>query len=287
MAGRTSEEVPQLRVHATGADVAPLHPPKPQSLLNVSTWLKSQPGDNVLIGGFIISGTESKQIAVRGMGPSIPVTGKLGDPILNVYDKTGKLISTNDNWNSDRASVLASGLAPIYEREAVSVLTLAPGNYTVTVGGALGGSGIALVEVYDLTPDTNSALANISTRGDVETGDDVMIWRLYHRRPIPPTKVLLRAIGPSLASTGRLPAFWRTRFWSYSDSDGNIIASNDNWRSTQASEIIATTIPPSDDREAKRLYSTLDPGNYTAIAARPKGDATGVALVEVYNLRFD
>ena len=138
VAGRTSEEVPQLRVHATGADVAPLHPPKPQSLLNVSTRLKSQPGDNVLIGGFIISGTESKQIAVRGMGPSIPVTGKLGDPILNVYDKTGKLISTNDNWNSDRASVLASGLAPIYEREAVSILTLAPGNYTVTVGGALG-----------------------------------------------------------------------------------------------------------------------------------------------------
>jgi hypothetical protein len=153
-------QLSQLRVYATGAPVMPLHPPKPQSLLNVSTRLRSQPGDSILIGGFIISGTESKQIAVRGMGPSLPVTGKLIDPILNVYDNAGKLIVSNDNWNSSRASVLSTGLAPVDEHEAVSILTLSPGNYTVTVGGADDGSGVALVEVYDLTPDTNSALAN-------------------------------------------------------------------------------------------------------------------------------
>lgn len=280
VAGKNIEQSAQLRVHATGSDVAPAHPPKPQSLLNVSTRMKSQSGDDVLIGGFIIAGTDPKQIAIRGMGSSLPVIDHLGDPTLNVYDQSGKLIASNDNWNSNRASVLATGLAPLNEHEAATVLTVAPGSYTVTVGGAYGGSGVALVEVYDLTPDTTSALANISTRGDVETGDDVMIGGFIIGADTP-TKVLLRAIGPSLAQQG-LTGLLEDPVLELHDSDGNIIASNDNWRSTQASEIIATTIPPSDDREAA-IVSTLDPGNYTAIV-HGKGDATGVALVEIYNL---
>ena len=200
---RNPDYFPQLRVYATGLDVPPTHPPKPQSLLNVSTRLQDQTGDNALIGGFIISGNASKQIIVRGIGPSLPLGGSLADPILSLYDSNGKLIATNDNWNANRAAVLATGLAPADEHEAAIVMSLAPGAYTAILTSADDTSGIALVEVYDLTADSDSSLANISTRGNVEQDDDVMIGGFIVSADTP-TEVLIRAIGPSLTQYGIL-----------------------------------------------------------------------------------
>lgn len=278
----TSDFVSQLRVYTTGLPSTPLHPPKPKSLLNVSTRLQSQTGDNVLIGGFIITGEESKQIAVRGVAPSLPVDGALADPTIGLYDSTGKLIVSNDNWNSNRSSVLASGLAPANEYESALIITLSPGNYTVILSGADEGSGVALVEAYDLTPDTSSSLANISTRGNVEAGDNVMIGG-FIIGPDAATKVLMRAIGPSLAKTGVSGAL-QDPVLELHGSDGDLIFSNDNWRSTQQADIIATGIPPTDDRESA-IIATLQPGNYTAIV-RGQADSNGVALVEIYNLDY-
>lgn len=272
--------IPQLRAYSTGNEVAPLHPPKPASLLNVSTRLQDQTGDNVLIGGFIISGNEPKQIALRGIGPSLPLDGALADPVIGLYDGSGKLVASNDNWNSDRASVLVTGLAPIDEHEAAMVVTLSPGNYTAILSGADDGSGVALVEVYDLTPDSDSAVANISTRGDVESGDNVMIGGFIIGADTP-TKVLVRAIGPSLAQYGIMGAL-QDPVLELHDGNGTLLSQNDNWRSTQQAAIIATGIPPTDDRESASV-ATLQPGAYTAIL-RGQGNATGVALVEVYNL---
>jgi YVTN family beta-propeller protein len=273
------QNLPQLRVYATGS-VPSLHPPKPKTLLNVSTRLKSQTGDNVLIGGFIISGVQSKTLALRGMGPSLPVAGRLADPVIHLYDGSGRRIATSDNWNSNRARVLFSGLAPKSEHEAAMLVALAPGNYTAILSGANGRIGVGLVEVYDLTPDSNSKLANISTRGKVETGDNVMIGGFIIGGD-QPTKVIVRAIGPSLASAGVQEAL-QDPLLELHGNNGALIFQNDNWRTTQQADIIATRIPPRDNRESA-IVATLQPGNYTAIV-RGKNNTTGVGLVEVYNL---
>jgi YVTN family beta-propeller protein len=270
---------PELEVLSTGAGI-PTHLAKPESLLNVSTRLKSQTGENVLIGGFIISGTEPKQIVVRGVGPSLPLGEALADPVISLYDGDGKLVGTNDNWNSNRPGVLFTGLAPADEHEAVLVETLPPGGYTAIVSGADNGVGVALVEVYDLTPDSDSALANISTRGDVELGDNVMIGGFIIGADTP-TKVMIRGIGPSLAQFGIVGTL-QDPVLELHGGDGDLIFENDNWRSTQRAEIIATGIPPTDDRESA-IVATLQPGAYTAIV-RGRDNTTGVALVEVYNL---
>ena len=272
--------VPQLRVYATGLDAPPLHPPKPRSLLNVSTRLEDETGDNVLIGGFIISGSTSKQVIVRGIGPSLPLNATLPDPVLSLYDKDGKLIATNDNWNANRAAVLATGLAPVEEHEAAIVATLSPGAYTAILSSADGTSGVALVEVYDLTADSDSSLANISTRGNVGQDDNVMIGGFIVSADTP-TQVLIRAIGPSLTQYGVMGAL-QDPVLELHGGDGDLIVSNDNWRSTQQAAISATGIPPADDRESA-ILATLAPGSYTAIL-RGQNNTTGVALVEVYNL---
>jgi hypothetical protein len=206
--------------------------------------------------------------------------GKLADPIIDLYDGAGKLVASNDNWNSDRASVLVTGLGPVDEYEAAMVITLAPGNYTAIVSGADGGSGVALIEAYDLTPDTDSALANISTRGNVELGDNVMIGGFIIGAETP-TNVMIRGIGPSLAQFGIARAL-QDPVLELHGADGDLILENDSWRSTQQAEIIATGLAPTDNRESA-ILATLQPGAYTAIL-RGQDDTIGVALVEVYNL---
>ena len=188
-----------------------------------------------------------------------------------------------DNWNEDRTGVLLTGLAPSDEHESVLVATLAPGSYTAILQGAASESGVALVEVYDLDADNGSTLANISTRGNVETGDNVMIGG-FILSPEETTKVLVRAIGPSLTKLG-VPGALPDPVLELHGSDGDLIFTNDNWRATQQAEIIATGFAPSDDRESA-IVATLQPGPYTAIV-RGQGNTTGVALVEIYNLESD
>ncbi|MEO6971671.1 MAG: hypothetical protein ABI217_12355 [Chthoniobacterales bacterium] len=239
-------------------------------------------GDNVLIGGFIITGTEAKEVVVRAIGPSLPLTGVLGDPVLELHDSTGATIATNDNWqdSANKQAIIDAGFAPTNEKESAILMTLEPGSYTAIVQRVGGTTGIALVEVYDLDRTVDSKLANISTRGAVQTGDNVMIGGLIILGSTN-TDVLVRAIGPELTAFGVNGALEDTTLELH-DKNGALLTSNDDWKETQQSAIAATGLAPKDDRESAILM-TLAPDSYTAIV-RGKNGTTGVALVEVYNV---
>ena len=175
----------------------------PQAL-NLSTRGLVSVGDNVLIGGFIVSGTEPKSMVLRALGPSLSGFGLsdvLRDPVLSVYDSSGNLVGTNDNWQSDlnHSVVEANGLAPANPLESAQVRTLAPGAYTVIVTGKNSTSGIGLVEVYDISTLANTKFVNTSTRGSVGTGDNVLISG-FIIGDVDSATVVVRALGPSLAS---------------------------------------------------------------------------------------
>jgi hypothetical protein len=251
-------------------------------LSNISTRAFVQTGDNVLIGGFIITGTQPKKVIVRAIGPSLSsfFPDALADPVLELRDSSGALIQSNDNWRSTQeAEIIATGIPPSNDLES-AILAILPANnsaYTAIVHGVNNGTGIGVVEAYDLDRTVDAKLTNISTRGFVQTGDNVLIGGLIVLGPNP-LRVIVRAIGPSLTGAGALvdPTL------ELHDINGALIASNDNWRSDQEAEIIATGIPPSNDLESAILRD-LAPGNYTAIV-RGANNATGVALVEAYGL---
>jgi hypothetical protein len=262
------------------ASFPPAPPPLPtKNLLNISTRVRVESGENATIGGFIVQGVAPKKVLVRGLGPSLPITGALSDPVLELHDSTGQLIASNNDWKSDELSILSSAVPPVSERESAILMTLDPGAYTAIVRDATSQPGLSLVEVYDLDAG-NSSVANISTRGKVGTGDNVMIGGfIIGGEDL--TRVVIRAIGPSLGTQGvALPLV--DPVLEIHDSTGKLISTNDNWRSTQQNEIVATGIAPTNDSESAILL-TLDPGSYTAIV-RGQNNTTGVALVEVYNL---
>ena len=250
-------------------------------LANISTRLRVETGDNVLIGGIIVTGTQMKKIIVRAIGPSLPLVDKLADPILELHDSSGALLEGNDNWmdSPNKKAIIDSSLAPTNDLESAIVRSVAPGAYTAIVRGVSNGTGIGLVEGYDLDPAANSKLANISTRGLVQTGDNVLIAGTIVVGQAS-QKVIVRAIGPSLPVPGRLadPTL------ELRNADGSLVRSNDNWRSDQEAEIIATTLPPANDLESA-LVVTLPANNaqYTAIV-RGANNSTGVAVVEIYAL---
>jgi hypothetical protein len=249
---------------------------------NISTRLKVETGENALIGGFIVTGTQPKRVIVRAIGPSLPVAGALADPILELRNSSGGLIASNDNWRSDQeAEIMATTIPPSNDLES-AIVAIVPANnsaYTATVRGVSDGTGVGLIEAYDLDQTVNSKLANISTRGFVQTGDDVLIAGTIVLGQAP-QRVLVRAIGPSLSVGGKL----EDPVLELRNGNGTLIRSNDNWRSDQEAEIMATTIPPSNDLESA-LIETL-PGNGAAYTATVRGvnNTTGVALVEVYAL---
>jgi hypothetical protein len=254
----------------------------PVSLANISTRLRVETGDNVLIGGFIITGTEPKKVIVRAIGPSLPLAGVLADPILELRDSSGGLIAVNDNWRTDQeAEIIATTIPPSNDLESAIVATLPANNsaYTAIVRGVNNGTGIGVVEAYDLNRTVDSKLGNISTRGFVQTGDNVLIGGLIVLGQ-DAQRVIVRAIGPSLNVPGKLadPTL------ELRDGNGALLRSNDNWRSDQEAEIIATGIPPTNDLESA-IVATL-PSNgasYTAIVRGVNG-TTGVAVVEAYAL---
>ena len=262
-----------------GPVVPPTPTPTPTTLANISTRLRVETGDNVLIGGFIITGMEPKKVMLRAIGPSLPLAGALANPILELRNGAGTLVARNDNWMNapNRQEIIDSTIAPTKDLESAILRSLDPGSYTAIVSGVNGATGIGLVEAYDLDLPADSILANISTRGLVQTGDDVMIGGIIILGT-DAQQVLLRAIGPSLPVAGKLadPTL------ELHDKDGSTIASNDDWRSDQEADIIATTIPPTKNAESAILM-TLTPDSYTAIV-RGKDNTTGVALVEAYQL---
>jgi len=261
-------------------------PSAPDRLLNLSTRLQTGTGDNVLIGGFIVTGTEPKQVIIRALGPSLKargVSGALADPILELRDSSGGLIAINDNWKENQAAVEATGIAPTDDLESAIVTVLPADNagYTAIVHGHDNTVGVSLVEVYDLDQTGYSLLANISTRGVVGAGDDVLIGGFIAGAGSAQGEVIVRAIGPSLAAHGVFGALLDPTLELH-DGDGNTIVSDDNWKDIQEERIEGTGIPPTDDREAA-IVATLPGGPYTAVV-RGKGGTTGVALVEVYRL---
>lgn len=265
-------------------------PAPPSLLLNISTRLKVLTDENVLIGGFIVTGTQPKKVILRAIGPSLgtanpPVAGALGDPILELHKPDGSVIS-NDNWrDTQETEIIASTVPPTNNLESAIVATLDPGAYTAVVSGKNGATGIGLVEAYDLDQSADSQLANISTRGFVDTGANVMIGGfIVGGNGTGSTSVIVRAIGPSLG-TGNppVPGALADTILELHDGNGVTIFSNDNWRDTQESEIMASTIPPTNDLESA-IVATLTPGAYTAIVSG-KNNKTGVALVEAYNLQ--
>ena len=202
-----------------------------------------------------------------------------------MHDSAGH-VYFNDDWRSNQEQIIRdTTIPPADDRESAIVIGLDPGNYTAIVAGKNGATGIALVEVYDLgtaslDTSSNAKLAQISTRGFVETGDNVMIGGFIIS--VQATRVIVRAIGPSLTPFGIANALANPTL-ELRDGSGSLIFSNDDWRSTQEQQIIDTGVPPTDDRESA-IVATLNPGNYTAIVAG-KNNTTGVALVEVYALQ--
>ena len=205
------------------------------------------------------------------------------DPILELRDSNGALLISNDDWKDSpqRAEIEASGLAPSDDRESAILRTLSPGAYTAVLRGKNNSTGIALVEAYDHETGADSVLANISSRGFVETDDNVMIGGFILGNNPANTKVLLRAIGPSLKN--KLPNALDDTFLELHDRNGATIATNDNWKDNQRAEIEATGIPPTHDLESA-MVRTLAPDAYTAIVRGVNG-TIGVGLVEIYNLR--
>ena len=257
----------------------------PQAL-NLSTRGLVSVGDNVLIGGFIISGTEPKSIVLRALGPSLSgfgLSGVLRDPILSVYDSSGALVGTNDNWQSDpnHFVVEANRLAPANPLESAQVRTLMPGAYTVIVRGKDATTGIGLVEAYDITTPAKSKFVNMSTRGSVSTGDNVLISG-FIIGDVDSATVVVRALGPSLASFGVNGPLSDPTLTIY-DSTGSIIASNDNWQDDpNAIDVRKNALAPPNALESA-LVLHLPAGAYTAIVRGANG-ATGNALAEVYTL---
>ena len=257
--------------------------PTPPSVFgNISTRLRVETGDNALIGGFIITGTQQKRVIVRAIGPSLSgiFPDALADPILELHDSSGGLIMSNDNWrDTQEAEIIATGIPPTNDLESAIVATLSANSsaYTAIVRGVADGTGIGVVEAYDLNQAVDSRLANISTRGFVQTGDDVLIGGIIVLGQSP-LRVIVRAIGPSLP----IPGVLADPTLELHDGNGALIVANDNWRDTQEAEIIATGIPPTNDLESA-IVQNLSPGNYTAIV-RGSGGATGVAVVEAYAL---
>ncbi len=257
----------------------------PAKAVNIATRVFVDTGERVSIAGFVITGDVSKRVLIRGIGPSLATSGvpsPLADPTLALFDDSGNTLMTNDNWqDSQAAEIIATGIPPQNALESAIVATLGPGHYTAVLAGKNETTGNGLAEVYDLEPGTSSTLANLSTRGFVGTGDNAMIGGLIIGDGDSPI-VVLRAIGPTLASSGIVNPLLDPIIELH-DGNGAVIGFNDNWQDSQMQAVLATQLAPTDDREAAIVAPFLTPGNYTAVV-RGNADTTGVALVEAYRI---
>jgi hypothetical protein len=252
----------------------------PTVLANISTRLPVGTGNNVLIAGFIVTGNQNKKVIIRAIGPSLNLPGKLADPVLELHDSSGALLEMNDNWmdSPNKQAIIDSTIPPSNPLESAIVRSVAPGTYTAIERGANNGTGIGVVEAYDLDTSANSKLANISTRGLVQTGDNVLFAGTIVVGQ-DSQKVIIRALGPS---TG-VPGAMADPTLELHDGNGALLEANDNWMdSPNKQAIIDSTIPPPNNLESA-IVRVLAPGNYTAIV-RGAGNTTGIAVVEIYAL---
>jgi hypothetical protein len=255
-------------------------------MANISTRLSVGTDDNAVIGGFIVTGSQPKKVLVRGIGPSLAnfgISNVLANPTLELHGSSGELIAFNNDWReAHEAEIMATTIPPNHDLEAAIIATLPAGfgGYTAILRGLNGGTGVGTIEVYDLDSSVDSRLANISTRGLVQTGNDVLIAGTIVMGDMP-QKMIVRAIGPSLSVAGKLadPAL------ELRDENGSLVRSNDNWRTDQESEISATTIAPSNDAEAAIVELLPAHGKaYTAVV-HGVGGTSGIGVVEIFALK--
>jgi hypothetical protein len=255
--------------------------------LNLSTRMSVQTGDNVGIGGFIITGTAPKRVLLRAIGPSLTQFGvpdALADPVLELHGPAGFVTITNDNWReTQEAEIQATGLPPTNNLESAIVATLAPGSYTALVRGNNNTSGVGLIEVYDLNQSVASKLGNISTRALVSTGDNIVIAGFVLGGASGGDRIVTRGIGPSLTAVGVANALANPTL-ELRDSNGALLVMNNDWQDNpaQAAELTAAGLAPSNNIESG-IAATLSPGLYTALLSG-LNNGLGVGLVEVYDL---
>ncbi|MBS0657417.1 MAG: peptidylprolyl isomerase [Verrucomicrobia bacterium] len=262
--------------------------PAQTNLANISTRARVGTGENVLIGGFVVR-DNAKQVLVRALGPSLTafgVQGALANPQIELRSG-GSVVATNDDWRAtQQAAIQASGFAPANDLDAALIATLPPGSYTPIVSGVGGAAGVAIVEVYELAVNEAPRLINLSSRGRVGTGEDVMIGGFVINGSTP-KRVLVRAAGPSLTPFGVAGALADPKLELFAGA--NFLAGNDDWRlasgggaNPDLAAIQASGFAPANDKESAVLL-TLAPGAYTAIV-RGVGETAGVAIIEVYDL---
>ena len=244
----------------------------------------------------LVFGSAGGVTKVNGPGANVltladdDVSDPLQDPVLELYGPDGSLIVANDNWKDlQQTDIESSELKPEDDRESAIVATLMPNNYTAIVRGKAnatnpqGTEGIALAEIYDLDRAADSKLANISTRGFVQTEENVVIGGFLLGGSNETTDVIIRALGPSLRDSG-VAGFLADPTLELRDGNGALVRSNDNWaQDPEAAKITANGLEPDESVESAIAIS-LPPGDYTAIVAG-KNNTFGVGLVEIYNLQ--
>ena len=263
------------------------------NMRNISTRAKVGVDENVLIGGFVITGTGTKRLLIRALGSELAARGVptvLGDPFLQLYQGS-IVIAQNNTWNvqtipADVAAIQATPFAPTDIQEPALLARLGAGAYTVIVTGVAGTTGNSLIEVYELDTTDTAKLINISTRGSVGTVNDVMIGGFVVGGTTP-KRVLVRAVGPSLAGFGVVNPLLNPALQIFSGATP--IAQNDDWGTApgggpnpDAAAITASGFQPTSAQESA-VIMTLIPGAYTAIV-RGVNSTTGVGLIEVYDL---
>lgn len=227
---------------------------------------------------------------VRGLGPSLATSGFSGvlkDPMLEVYDSSGALIASNDNWTDAQESSFAAGgiyeeLRPTSDLEAVIAIKLRAGTYWAIVKGKNDPKGVAVADINDHSKGLSSNILNVTGRGIVQDSDNPLIGGLRIEGQ-GDANLVIRALGPSLSSAGTEQVL-SDPVLELRDSNGSLISLNDNWedKDDQASQITAKGLAPTSPAEAAIVVS-LSAGKYTALI-RGKNNQTGVASLEAYKL---
>jgi hypothetical protein len=258
----------------------------PPKAINLSTRMLVQTGDNVGIGGFIITGSTTKRVIIRAMGPSLTAFGvpnALPDPVLELHGPSAFVTITNDNWrDTQETEIQGTGLPPTNNLESAIVATLVPGPYTAIVRGNGSTSGVGLIEVYDLNQVVDAKLANLSTRAAVSTGDNIVIAGFVLSIGSGNDRIVVRGLGPSLTVFG-VPNALANPALELRDTNGALLASNNDWQDdpAQAAELSAAGLAPTNNLEAA-IAATLPTGLYTALLSGTNG-STGIGVVEVYD----
>ena len=248
--------------------------------------MKVLTGDNVGIGGFILTGSAPKHVLIRAIGPSVTgVPGVLADPVLELHGGGSFTTITDDNWRDDpaqEAAIIATGIPPTNDLEAAIDVTLNPGAYTAIVRGKNNTTGIALIEIYDLSQAVLAKLANISTRAFVSTGDGIVIAGFILGHNSGTDEIIVRGIGPSLTALG-VPGALADPGLELRDSNGALLISNNDWQDNpaQAALLTAAGLGLSNNLESG-IAASLPPGLYTALLSGAN-NGSGVGLVEVYD----